>query len=179
MRSSASWTLEAIRRSQFRTIACSTAIRCSGSTIAPSAAPLLAQDRLAEVGEQVEEARLLDVLGGPDGQARHPAALGQPDPVRPLLTRPPGEDLGVDAAPAQLLAHRPYVDVHPTVFARPQGGDRRGVQADDRERFQMSVSFCVLGRHPIVAVWSPRGQLRTRSSALAKLRGLCYRCPDS
>ena len=38
MRSSASWVLEAIRRSQLRTIACSTAIRCSGSTIAPSAA---------------------------------------------------------------------------------------------------------------------------------------------
>jgi len=33
--------------------------------VVDSAPALLAQDRLTEVGQQVEEARLVDVLGGP------------------------------------------------------------------------------------------------------------------
>src|SRR5207245_1045776 len=93
--------------------------------IAAAAATLLAQDGFAEVGKQIEEARLIDVVRGSNGEARDPALLGQPDPVPPVRARPAGEDFGRDAATAELFADRPDVDVHPAVFARPEGGDGR------------------------------------------------------
>ena len=109
--------------------------------IAAAAATLLAQDGFAEVGKQIEEARLIDVVRGSNGKARDPALLGQPDPVPPVRARPAGEDFGRDAATAELFADRPDVDVHPAVLARPKGRDRGRVQTDDGEWFQRRASL--------------------------------------
>src|SRR5260370_41674453 len=89
--------------------------------VANPAASRLGENGLPEFWKQIEEARLVDVFRRPYGQARHPAPPREPDPVRPLLTRPPGDNLGRDAAPAQLLADRPHRDVPPALFARPAG----------------------------------------------------------
>src|ERR1700682_2792229 len=106
------------------------------------AAPaLLAQDCFAEVRKQVEELRLVDVVGGSDAKARDPALLGQLHPVEAIRARPPGEDLGRDAAAGGTFAHRPDVDVHAAVLASPEGSDRRCVQTDDGERFQRRASL--------------------------------------
>src|SRR5207244_2703422 len=53
-----------------------------------------------------------------------------------------------DTAPAQLLTDRPDIDVHPAVLSRPQGGNRRGVQAHDGHRFQRRSSLWCHGAPP-------------------------------
>src|SRR5438270_3600105 len=90
--------------------------------VADTAPPLLAEHRLGEAGEQVEESALIEVFGGPNPQPGYPALLCQPHPLGSVDAGPPGEDLGGDTAPAELLADRPDIDVHPAVFSRPQGG---------------------------------------------------------
>src|SRR5438552_2211532 len=106
-----------------------------------ASAALLAKNGLAEVGQQVEEVCLVDVVGWPHGQARDPALFGQPDTIGALRARPAGEDLGRDAAAAELFADGTDVDVHPAVFARPEGSDRRRVQTDDGQGFQRGASL--------------------------------------
>src|SRR5437764_15496943 len=90
-----------------------------------ASAALLAKNGLAEVGQQVEEACLVDVVGWPHGQARDPALFGQPDTIGALRARPAGEDLGRDAAAAELFADGTGVDGPLAVLARPEGSDRR------------------------------------------------------
>src|SRR5256714_1476041 len=122
--------------------------------VAESAAALLAKNGLAEVGQQVEEVRLVDVLGGPHGQARDPALFGQPDTIGALRARPAGEDLGRNAAAAELFADGTDVDIHPAVLARPQGSDRRRVQTDDGQGFQRRASLQIRSTN---TSWSPFG----------------------
>src|SRR5437870_9553760 len=99
--------------------------------VALASAALLAENGLTEVGQQVEEVRLVDVVSGAHGEARDPALFGQPDPIGALRARPAGEDLGRDAAAAELLADGTDVDIHAAVLARPEGSDRRRVQTND------------------------------------------------
>src|SRR5256885_11704008 len=46
--------------------------------VADTAPPLLAEHRLGEAGEQVEESALIEVFGGPNPQPGYPALLCQP-----------------------------------------------------------------------------------------------------
>src|SRR5947208_16258576 len=109
--------------------------------VADTAPPLLAEYRLGEAGEQVEESTLIEVFGGPNPQPGDPALLCQPHPLGSVDAGPPVEDLGGDTAPAQLLADRPDIDVHPAVFSRPECGNRRGMRPPDGERSQPRPSF--------------------------------------
>src|SRR5947208_14513166 len=109
--------------------------------VADTAPPLLAEHRLGEAGAQIEVPALIEVFGGPNPQPGYPALLCQPHPLGSVDAGPPGEDLGRDTAPAELLADRPDIDVHPAVFSRPEGGNRRGMQAHDGERSQPRPSF--------------------------------------
>src|SRR2546423_14721120 len=91
--------------------------------VADTAPPLLAEHRLGEAGEQVEESALIEVFGGPNPQPGYPALLCQPPPPGPVDPGPPGEAPGGVAAPADPLADRPHDTGHPPVFSRPQGAD--------------------------------------------------------
>src|SRR5947209_14029405 len=132
--------------------------------VADTAPPLLAEHRLGEAGEQVEESALIEVFGGPNPQPGYPALLCQPHPLGSVDAGPPGEDLGGDTAPAELLADRPDIDVHPAVFSRPQGGNRRGMQAHDGERFQRRPSLrgdrAPLHRRGLVVIRSTSNQYK-------------------
>src|SRR2546421_4427942 len=132
--------------------------------VADTAPPLLAEHRLGEAGEQVEESALIEVFGGPNPQTGYPALLCQPHPLGSVDAGPPGEDLGGDTAPAELLADRPDIDVHPAVFSRPQGGNRRGMQAHDGERLQRRPSLrgdrAPLHRRGLVVIRSTSNQYK-------------------
>src|ERR1700737_1308419 len=132
--------------------------------VSGSPPPCLVEHGLREGGQLVEKAGFVDLLGRTNGQPGHPALFGEANPVRPRCAGAPGEDLGRDAAPAELLADCPQVDVHPAVFARPKGSDRRSVDADDRERFQWHPPWCGDRTPFIVAVCPPPGQLRMTTS---------------
>ena len=113
----------------------------------------LVDHRLGQLGKQIEEPALVDLLGRADREPGDPAALGKPHSVWAGSARAPGEDFGGNAAPAQFLADRPQIDIHPAVFTRPQGSDRRGMHADDRERFQSHPPWCG-GRTPLIVAVS-------------------------
>src|SRR2546429_6436490 len=147
--------------------------------VADTAPPLLAEHRLGEAGEQVEESALIEVFGGPNPQPGYPALLCQPHPLGSVDAGPPGEDLGGDTAPAELLADRPDIDVHPAVFSRPQGGNRRGMQAHDGERFQRRPSLrgdrAPLHRRGLVVIRSTsnqyKGAANRQQTCTVRLRG--------
>src|SRR2546423_14377494 len=94
--------------------------------VADTAPPLLAEHRLGEAGEQVEESALIEVFGGPNPQPGYPALLCQPHPLGSVQACAPAEDPGGDTAPAEFLADRLDMNVYPAVFSRPQGRNRRG-----------------------------------------------------
>ena len=84
----------------------------------------LVEDGLSEVRQQIEQLRFVHLAARANGEPGHPAPIGEPHPVRAGTAGLAGKHLSRNPPPAEFLAHRPQVDVHPAVFARPERSDR-------------------------------------------------------